>query len=49
VAGGPIGVAGSTGTATAPLARFTGGVERVMVSKLGGSLAGLIVVVALLV
>jgi hypothetical protein len=41
-------VPGFSETVTAPLERFTDGVERVMVSKLGGCLAGLVGVVALL-
>jgi hypothetical protein len=40
---------GSTGAAMAPLARLTGGVERVMVSKTGACFAGSISVVTLLV
>jgi hypothetical protein len=41
-------VPGATETVTAQSARLTGGVEPVMVSKLGGCLAGLVGVVALL-
>jgi hypothetical protein len=42
-------VDGSTGTGDAPLARFTGGVERVMISRIGACFAGMSCVAVLLV